>query len=54
LYGKGISTADPVRFQALTRNLDFQHQAIAHGLSKHAEERRITLEKELAEKGTQR
>ena len=50
--GIGISTVDPVRFQALTHNLDFQHQAMAHGLSQHAEERRKTLEKELSEKGT--
>ena len=52
-WNVGISAADPARFQALTHSLDFQHQAMAHGLSQHAEERRKTLEKELAEKGTQ-
>ena len=51
-WNVGISAADPARFQALTHSLDFQHQAMAHGLSQHAEERRKTLEKELSEKGT--
>ncbi|KAG6549125.1 hypothetical protein Mapa_009351 [Marchantia paleacea] len=45
-----MSTTDPARFQALSGCLDFQHQAMAHGLSQHAEERRKEIEKEMTEK----
>jgi hypothetical protein len=30
--------------------LDFEHQALAHGLAQHAEERRKEIEKEAMEK----
>ncbi|MCO5557894.1 hypothetical protein L7F22_011466 [Adiantum nelumboides] len=42
---KGMSLADPSRFHALSQSLDFQHQAMAHGVTQHAEERRKELEK---------
>ncbi|XP_024396720.1 importin beta-like SAD2 [Physcomitrium patens] len=47
---KAISVSDPARFQALSSSLDFQHQAWAHGLAQHAEERRKEIEKEAMEK----
>lgn len=43
-----ISTRDPRRFQFLSGSLDFHHQAIAHAISLHADERRKELEKEMA------
>lgn len=43
---KGMSVTDPTRFQVLSQSLDFQHQAMAHGVTQHAEERRKMLEKE--------
>ena len=45
-----ISVSDPTRFQALSGSLDFEHQALAHGLAQHAEERRKEIEKEAMEK----
>jgi hypothetical protein len=45
-----ISASDPARFQALSGSLDFQHQAMVHGLAQHAEERRKEIEKEAVEK----
>ncbi|CAM6037581.1 unnamed protein product [Sphagnum compactum] len=47
---KAMSSADPARFQALSGSLDFQHQAMAHGLAQHAEERRKEIENEALEK----
>eukprot|EP00850_Spirogloea_muscicola_P016520 SM000134S26963 [mRNA] locus=s134:343998:351525:+ [translate_table: standard] len=46
---KTMSATDPQRFQMLTGGLDFQHQAMAHGLAQHAEDRRQEIEKEKAE-----
>lgn len=46
----GMSSTDPARFQALSGSLDFQHQAMAHGLAQHAEERRKEIENEALEK----
>lgn len=45
-----MSSSDNARFQALSGCLDFQHQAMAHGLAQHAEERRKEIEKEMAAK----
>lgn len=42
--------SDPTRFHALSGSLDFEHQALAHGLAQHAEERRKEIEKEAMEK----
>jgi len=42
--------SDPTRFHALSGSLDFEHQALAHGLAQHAEERRKEIEKEAIEK----
>lgn len=50
LLQTAISVSDPARFQALSSSLDFQHQAWAHGLAQHAEERRKEIEKEAMEK----
>lgn len=47
---KAISLSDPTRFHALSGSLDFEHQALAHGLAQHAEERRKEIEKEAIEK----
>eukprot|EP00897_Mesotaenium_endlicherianum_P004566 jgi/Mesen1/4137/ME000218S03251 len=47
---KHMSAQQPEVFGALTGGLDFQHQAMAHGVAQHAEERRQVLEKEAAEK----
>ncbi|KAJ7538458.1 hypothetical protein O6H91_11G048900 [Diphasiastrum complanatum] len=49
---KAVSTSEPVAFQALTRSLDFQHQAMAHGVAQLAEERRKEREKEMTNKLT--
>ncbi|EFJ12043.1 hypothetical protein SELMODRAFT_158348 [Selaginella moellendorffii] len=46
---KAISACDPARFQALSRSLDFQHQAMAHGVEQYAEVRRKEIEKEMAQ-----
>lgn len=49
---KGMSVADPTRFQVLSQSLDFQHQAMAHGVTQHAEERRKALQKETSVKAS--
>jgi hypothetical protein len=49
-YETAISLSDPTRFHALSGSLDFEHQALAHGLAQHAEERRKEIEKEAMEK----
>jgi hypothetical protein len=49
----GMSGSDHARFQALSGCLDFQHQAMAHGLAQHAEERRKEIEKEMAAKAAE-
>lgn len=39
-----------MRFQSLTQSLEFQYQALAHGVAQHAEQRRVEIEKEKLEK----
>lgn len=41
---------DPMRFQSLTQSLEFQYQALAHGVAQHAEQRRVEIEKEKLER----
>jgi len=47
---KVMSVSDPRRFQNLTQSMDFHYQAVANAVARHAEERRVEIEKEKAEK----
>lgn len=47
---KVMSVSDPRRFQNLTQSMDFHYQAVANAVAHHAEERRVEIEKEKAEK----
>ncbi|KAJ4833603.1 secondary alcohol dehydrogenase (SADH2) [Turnera subulata] len=47
---KVMQASDPLRFQNLTQQLDFHHQALANGVAQHAEQRRVEIEKERLEK----
>ncbi|XP_023549155.1 importin beta-like SAD2 isoform X1 [Cucurbita pepo subsp. pepo] len=47
---KAMQGSDPMRFQSLTQSLEFQYQALAHGVAQHAEQRRVEIEKEKLEK----
>ncbi|ERN11860.1 importin beta-like SAD2 [Amborella trichopoda] len=47
---KAMSASNPMRFQNLMQSLDFHYQALASGVAQHAEERRVEMEKEKAEK----
>ncbi|CAI9117362.1 OLC1v1018740C1 [Oldenlandia corymbosa var. corymbosa] len=49
---KVLQASDPLRFQNLTQTLDFHYQALANGVAKHAEQRRIEIEKEKLEKAS--
>ena len=42
----GLSVSDPHTFDFLTKSLDFQHQALAHGVAAHAEVRRKAMAEE--------
>ncbi|KAG6510773.1 hypothetical protein ZIOFF_028809 [Zingiber officinale] len=45
-----VQSANPARFQNLTRSLDFHYQALASGIAQHAEQRKVEIEKEKLEK----
>lgn len=47
-----MQASDPPRFQNLTQTLDFRHQALAHGVAQHAEQRRVEIEKERMEQAS--
>ncbi|XP_077250457.1 importin beta-like SAD2 isoform X3 [Tasmannia lanceolata] len=49
---KVMQVSNPTRFQTLTQTLDFQYQAIAHGIAQHSEQRRAEIEKEMLEKAS--
>ena len=49
---KVMSISDPRRFQNLTQSMEFHYQAVANVVARHAEERRVEIEKEKAEKAT--
>ena len=38
--------SNPTRFQTLMQTLDFHYQALANGVARHAEQRRVEIEKE--------
>jgi importin-7 len=48
----GLQASDPARFQNLMQTLDFRYQALASGIAQHAEERKLEIEKEKAEKAS--
>lgn len=50
MIATGLQASDPARFQNLMQALDFHYQALASGIAQHAEERRVEIEKEKAEK----
>ncbi|KVH96384.1 Armadillo-like helical [Cynara cardunculus var. scolymus] len=45
-----LQASDQMRFQNLSQTLDFRYQALANGVAQHADQRRIEIEKEKAEK----
>lgn len=45
-----MQASDLMRFQSLTQSLEFQYQALAHGVAQHAEQRRVEIEKEKLER----
>ncbi|XP_042376688.1 importin beta-like SAD2 [Zingiber officinale] len=47
---QAVQSANPARFQNLTRSLDFHYQALASGIAQHAEQRKVEIEKEKLEK----
>ncbi|TYK24814.1 importin beta-like SAD2 [Cucumis melo var. makuwa] len=47
---KAMQGLDPMRFQSLSQSLEFQYQALAHGVAQHAEQRRVEIEKEKLER----
>ncbi|GJN21056.1 hypothetical protein PR202_gb08502 [Eleusine coracana subsp. coracana] len=47
---QGLQASDPARFQNLMQTLDFRYQALANGIAQHAEERKVEIAKEKAEK----
>lgn len=49
---KALQASDPLRFQNLTQTLDFHFQALANGVARHAEQRRVEIEKEKMEKAS--
>ncbi|KAG6514489.1 hypothetical protein ZIOFF_024849 [Zingiber officinale] len=50
LMSAAVQSANPARFQNLTRSLDFHYQALASGIAQHAEQRKVEIEKEKLEK----
>jgi importin-7 len=46
----GLQASNPARFQNLMQTLDFRYQALASGIGQRAEERKVEVEKEKAEK----
>jgi importin-7 len=46
----GLQASNPATFQNLMQTLDFRYQALASGIAQHAEERKVEIEKEKAEK----
>lgn len=49
---KALQAADQMRFQNLSQRLDFHYQALASGISQHADQRRAEIEKEKLEKAS--
>ncbi|KAJ9546837.1 hypothetical protein OSB04_019380 [Centaurea solstitialis] len=47
---KALQASDQIRFQNLSQTLDFRYQALANGVAQHADQRRVEIEKEKAEK----
>lgn len=47
---KVVQASNPPRVQNLMQTLDFNHQALANGIAKHAEVRKVEIEKEKLEK----
>ncbi|EPS57808.1 hypothetical protein M569_17008, partial [Genlisea aurea] len=43
---KALQATDPLRFEKLSRALDFHYLALAEGVAQHAEFRRVEIEKE--------
>ncbi|MFS8034675.1 putative importin-beta domain, armadillo-like helical, exportin-2, central domain-containing protein [Helianthus anomalus] len=49
---KALQASDQIRFQNLSQTLDFHYQALASGISQHADQRRVEIEKEKLEKAS--
>jgi len=47
-----MQLSDPLGFQNLTQSLEFSYQALANGVTQHAELRRGEIEKEKLEKSS--
>lgn len=47
-----MQSSDPLGFQNLTHTLEFSYQALANGVTQHAELRRGEIEKEKLEKSS--
>ncbi|KAD0994770.1 hypothetical protein E3N88_43444 [Mikania micrantha] len=49
---KVLQASDQIRFQNLSQTLDIRYQTLASGVSQHADQRRVEIEKEKLEKAT--